>query len=273
MAYARAVCDQARVPLKVVPLTKQYWERVVAHSLGEIAAGRTPNPDVLCNSRIKFGAFLEHIATTNGDSFDRVASGHYARVERGVGLEPALRLSADEAKDQTYFLAGLSQQQLAAAMFPLGGCAAHAWRCVPMRDVVLTWRVASRLPKPSVRQLAAEGRLPTAVRKDSQGICFLGKVCFTALRIACFGMHFACAAPPGVKTCFLPLFLGITLTPASWLVFYRLSSPSLWRSTWATARACLSRLRPGLRLGATAVSGSTPLASARALASREGPGT
>ena len=126
LAYARAVCDQARVPLKVVPLTAQYWERVVAHSLGEIAAGRTPNPDVLCNSRIKFGAFLEHIAASHGGAFDRVASGHYARLERAPGCAPALRLSADDAKDQTYFLAGLSPQQLAAAMFPLGGCVHHA---------------------------------------------------------------------------------------------------------------------------------------------------
>ena len=136
LAYARAVCDQARVPLKVVPLTKQYWERVVAHSLAEIAAGRTPNPDVLCNSRIKFGAFLEHVAAAHAGAFDRVASGHYARVTRfdrsdnGAELDadaapppaPLLRLSEDAAKDQTYFLAGLSPTQLRAAMFPLGGC-------------------------------------------------------------------------------------------------------------------------------------------------------
>ena len=174
LAYARAVCDQARVPLKVVPLTKQYWERVVAHSLAEIAAGRTPNPDVLCNSRIKFGAFLEHVASSYGDSFDRVASGHYARVERGDGRAPALRLSADEAKDQTYFLAGLSPKQLAAAMFPLGWCAAPC--CADARDVALSaCPPTRRLPKPAVRELAAAGRLPTAVRKDSQGICFLGK--------------------------------------------------------------------------------------------------
>jgi tRNA-specific 2-thiouridylase len=166
LAYARAVCDQARVPLKVVPLTAQYWERVVAHSLGEIAAGRTPNPDVLCNSRIKFGAFLEHVAAAHPGAFDRVASGHYARVQRargsaggapgGAGPPPLLRLSEDDAKDQTYFLAGLSAAQLRAAMFPLG--------C---------------LPKPAVRQLAAAGALPTAARKDSQGICFLGKVKFS----------------------------------------------------------------------------------------------
>jgi tRNA (5-methylaminomethyl-2-thiouridylate)-methyltransferase len=155
----------------VVPLTKEYWERVVAHSLGEIRAGRTPNPDVLCNSRIKFGAFLEHVAAAYPGAFDRVASGHYARITRmgssssssgsgsgssGVAPAPLLQLSEDGAKDQTYFLAGLSPSQLRSAMFPLGG-----------------------LPKPAVRELAAAGRLPTAARKDSQGICFLGKVKFS----------------------------------------------------------------------------------------------
>jgi tRNA-specific 2-thiouridylase len=154
LAYARAVCDQARVKLVVIPLTKEYWERVVAHSLAEIKAGRTPNPDVLCNSRIKFGAFLEHIGTKYGGAFDRVASGHYARIHRHNGSggggggssggsasqaalpAPLLCLSEDGAKDQTYFLAGLSQAQLRAAMFPLGGCAptadsAHMHTCLP----------------------------------------------------------------------------------------------------------------------------------------------
>jgi tRNA U34 2-thiouridine synthase MnmA/TrmU len=137
LAYARAVCDQARVKLVVIPLTKDYWERVVAHSLNEIKAGRTPNPDVLCNSRIKFGAFLEHIGTKYGGAFDRVASGHYARIHRHNGSgggsasqaalpAPLLCLSEDGAKDQTYFLAGLSTAQLRAAMFPLGGCAPPA---------------------------------------------------------------------------------------------------------------------------------------------------
>ena len=107
----------------MVPLTREYWDFVVSACIADIASGRTPNPDMLCNSRIKFGAFLEHIAASHGGAFDRVASGHYARLERAPGCAPALRLSADEAKDQTYFLAGLSPQQLAAAMFPLGGCA------------------------------------------------------------------------------------------------------------------------------------------------------
>jgi tRNA U34 2-thiouridine synthase MnmA/TrmU len=193
LAYARAVCDQARVPLKVVPLTKEYWERVVAHSLAEIKGGRTPNPDVLCNSRIKFGAFLEHIGERYAGAFDRVASGHYARIHRhngsgdGSASQPAplLCLSEDGAKDQSYFLAGLSQAQLRAAMFPLGGCAPpadSAHTCV--RTHFTPFSLTSpqhtrRLPKPAVRALALAGALPTAVRKDSQGICFLGKVKFS----------------------------------------------------------------------------------------------
>lgn len=142
----------------MVPLTKEYWERVVSTCVSEIAAGRTPNPDVLCNSRVKFGAFLEHLQAAHSDSFDRVASGHYARLERhgDHALPPMLRLCGDAVKDQTYFLAALSQAQLRHAMFPLGA-----------------------LDKAQVRALAVAGALPPAGRKDSQGICFLGKVKFS----------------------------------------------------------------------------------------------
>ena len=140
--------------LRVVPLTQQYWDRVVAHCIAEMRAGRTPNPDVLCNSRVKFGAFYEHLAAVPA-GFDRVASGHYARLERGGGGEAVLALTRDAAKDQTYFLAQLAQAQLARALFPLG-----------------------HLTKPQVRALAAAADLPNKARKDSQGICFLGKVKF-----------------------------------------------------------------------------------------------
>jgi len=163
LAYARAVCDQARVQLRVVPLTCHYWDHVVSACVADIAAGRTPNPDVLCNSRIKFGAFMEYLHSEHAGQFDRVASGHYARLDRwpthdgtGAALPPILRCCADAVKDQTYFLAALSPAQLASAMFPLGA-----------------------LPKASVRTLAQAGRLPPAERKDSQGICFLGKVKFS----------------------------------------------------------------------------------------------
>jgi tRNA-5-taurinomethyluridine 2-sulfurtransferase len=171
------VCEQLDVPLSVVPLTQQYWDRVVSHCVNEIRQGRTPNPDVLCNSRVKFGAFYEYLDTLS-DRFDRVASGHYARVRRspnatessslhsdGEGKGGAVSkrrddgvemvLTPDSLKDQTYFLAHLSQEQLNKVMFPLG---------------VFT--------KAEVRQLADRAELATKARKDSQGICFLGKVKF-----------------------------------------------------------------------------------------------
>jgi tRNA-5-taurinomethyluridine 2-sulfurtransferase len=160
------VCRQAGVDLRVVPLTDAYWGRVVQHSITEIRAGRTPNPDMLCNSRVKFGAFLEYLEKEHAGEFDRVASGHYARVlrghEGGAGsgntsspAEARLALTADAVKDQTYFLAHLSPAQLSRAMFPLGP-----------------------LTKPEVRDVAALLDLPNKARKDSQGICFLGKVKF-----------------------------------------------------------------------------------------------
>ena len=167
LKFARGVCEQAGVELRVVPLTDEYWGKVVAHSLGEIRRGRTPNPDMLCNSRVKFGAFLAYLDATYPGEFTRIASGHYAqaeRLERGAGggaggegsCRALLRMSADQEKDQTYFLAGLSPAQVERAMFPLGV-----------------------LNKTQVRGLAQECRLPTMDRKDSQGICFLGKVKFS----------------------------------------------------------------------------------------------
>eukprot|EP00898_Chlorokybus_atmophyticus_P001134 jgi/Chlat1/2020/Chrsp158S00129 len=151
LRYAQAVCDSLGVDLRVVHLTDDYWNHVVQHSVGEIKAGRTPNPDVLCNSRVKFGAFFNHI---DFNEFDRVASGHYAHISREDGVAH-LELSVDEDKDQTYFLAHLSQEQLSRIMFPLGF-----------------------LPKAQVRELASRWGFPTSARKDSQGICFLGKVKF-----------------------------------------------------------------------------------------------
>ena len=181
LAEARAVCDVLGVPLEVVPLTNPYWDLVVSHSIAEIARGRTPNPDMLCNSRVKFGAFREHLETHRPGEFDRVASGHYAALDRGEepstaesaesaesgesdesekkrAHAPAVKLvmSADARKDQTYFLAHLSQSQLASLCFPVGG-----------------------LPKARLREVARAARLPNAARKDSQGICFLGKVKFS----------------------------------------------------------------------------------------------
>ncbi|ERN11789.1 hypothetical protein AMTR_s00022p00251260 [Amborella trichopoda] len=157
LKYAKAVCDEVHVPLEVVHLTDEYWNNVVSHIISEYRSGRTPNPDVLCNTRIKFGAFLDAIGNMD---FDYVASGHYARVVHPPPDQPdassALELSADKVKDQTYFLSHLSQTQLNRLLFPLG--------C---------------LSKDEVRRLAAKMGLPNKDRKDSQGICFLGKLKFS----------------------------------------------------------------------------------------------
>ena len=146
--YVRGVCEAASVPLEIVPLQTEYFENVVGHAIDELKAGRTPSPDILCNRQIKFGAFADQIR----GRFDRIASGHYAQVDRSADV-CRLRRSPDPVKDQTYFLSGLTQEQLCSATFPIG-----------------------HLTKPEVRQLATELDLPNKDRKDSQGICFLGKI-------------------------------------------------------------------------------------------------
>ncbi len=164
LGYARAVCDQAGVALEVLSLQRAYHEQVVADAIHELAEGRTPSPDILCNRRIKFGAFFDALDEANIDAnidpnmnrFDRVVSGHYAQLERRDGVTSLLR-GVDPVKDQTYFLYRLDQRQLARCMFPLG---------------------AKR--KDEVRAVAAHLGLPNRDRPDSQGICFLGKVPFDA---------------------------------------------------------------------------------------------
>lgn len=151
LSYARAVTDQLGVQLLVTPLQLEYHERVVSYALHELAEGRTPSPDIFCNQRIKFGAFVDAVMPTLGDGMF-VASGHYARVERD-GERTRLFRSPDEVKDQTYFLSHLRAEQLARAVFPLG-----------------------RMRKAEVRAKAQEYELATAKRPDSQGICFLGKI-------------------------------------------------------------------------------------------------
>jgi len=150
LTFVREVCDRLDVPLRVVPLQRQYRERVVEYALDELRAGRTPSPDVLCNRHIKYQAFLDAI----GGHGLEVASGHYARrVDTADG--PLLATAADPVKDQTYFLAQLTREQLVRCRFPLG-----------------------ELTKQEVRRIAAEHGLPTAERPDSQGICFLGDIPF-----------------------------------------------------------------------------------------------
>ncbi len=155
LGFARAVCEAAGVPLEVISLQRQYHDRVVADMVAALGRGRTPSPDILCNRRIKFGAFFDYLETAASGSFDRIASGHYARIadDEGGGGGRVLLRGVDPVKDQTYFLYRLDQRQLGRCLFPVG-----------------------RYPKREVRRLAKSFDLPNRNRKDSQGICFLGKI-------------------------------------------------------------------------------------------------
>jgi tRNA-uridine 2-sulfurtransferase len=145
---AQAVCDHLGIPLKAVNFSAEYWDGVFEHFLREHRAGRTPNPDVLCNREIKFKAFLDY-ALDLGVS--RIATGHYARLaERADGAH--LLKGRDTNKDQSYFLHALSREQLARALFPIGA-----------------------LTKPEVRAQARAAGLPNHDRQDSTGICFIGE--------------------------------------------------------------------------------------------------
>ena len=115
LEYARAVCEQRRVPLHVVSVQQDYLEHVLDYVVRELRAGNTPSPDLMCNRHVKFGVFAERFA----DGFDTVATGHYARVVRSAG-GPRLRTAPDPVKDQTYFLAYVSAGQLARAAFRSG---------------------------------------------------------------------------------------------------------------------------------------------------------
>jgi tRNA-specific 2-thiouridylase len=150
LKFVREVCRKENVPLEVLSLQTEYWESVVSYTISEIKDGRTPNPDIFCNSLIKFGQFYSKIDA----SFEKVASGHYAKVEKLNG-KYALKTSPDPVKDQTYFLSYLTQSQLSRAIFPLG-----------------------IYQKFEVRNLAKEFNLPNQDRRDSQGICFLGQIKF-----------------------------------------------------------------------------------------------
>ena len=145
---AVAVSGRLGIPIHFRDFSGEYWAGVFEHFLAEYAAGRTPNPDVLCNREIKFKHFLD-AARELGAEF--IATGHYARVEDAAGRHLLLR-AVDRSKDQSYFLHQLGQAQLAATRFPLGG-----------------------LLKRDVRQMALDAGLPTAAKKDSTGICFIGE--------------------------------------------------------------------------------------------------
>ena len=136
------------LPLEVVSLHQEYWDNVMEYALRTVRAGLTPNPDMMCNKMIKFGYFEQRW----GHEFDMTATGHYASTDFVDGKK-YLATAVDPVKDQTDFLAQISYQQLEHLMFPLGS-----------------------MPKAEVRRMAIEAGLPNAYRKDSQGICFLGKI-------------------------------------------------------------------------------------------------
>lgn len=150
---ALIVAEKLEIPFQVVDLSEQYKERIVDYMFNEYEKGRTPNPDILCNREIKFDVFMD-IALELGA--DYVATGHYCRKQTGtINKKPIHKLLAgkDPNKDQSYFLCQLSQKQLSKALFPVG-----------------------EFTKPEVRKIAKEANLITAEKKDSQGLCFIGKV-------------------------------------------------------------------------------------------------
>ena len=149
LADAQAVCDKLGMKLHKVNFAAEYWDNVFEHFLEEYKAGRTPNPDILCNKEIKFKAFLEFAAEDLGA--DYIATGHYVRRQDSNGKSQLLR-GLDGNKDQSYFLYTLSHQQIAQSLFPVG-----------------------ELSKPEVRRIAEQLELITAKKKDSTGICFIGE--------------------------------------------------------------------------------------------------
>jgi tRNA-uridine 2-sulfurtransferase len=147
-----AIGDALDIEVDLVNFAAEYRERVFAYFLSEYHAGRTPNPDVLCNAEIKFKAFLEHAISLGAE---HIATGHYAQLAGGGSNNAAQRQllkAVDANKDQSYFLYRLTQAQIAPALFPLGG-----------------------MTKPLVRALARQIKLPVAAKKDSTGICFIGE--------------------------------------------------------------------------------------------------
>ena len=145
LADAKRVAVQLDIPFKVFDFQKEYKQKVVDYMIGEYEAGRTPNPDIMCNQEVKFKLFLEAALE---DGADMIASGHYAKTENGK-----LLMAVDTNKDQTYFLYRITEDALKKTLFPLG-----------------------EFKKPDVRKMAESRGLITAAKKDSQGICFVGKV-------------------------------------------------------------------------------------------------
>jgi len=148
LADAQKVCDQLNIPLHTVNFSSEYWDRVFEYFLTEYKAGRTPNPDIICNKEIKFKAFLDHAIDLDGDL---IATGHYANCLHHEN-EAILVKGLDRNKDQSYFLHTLNQQQLIKSLFPIG-----------------------KLEKTEVRRIAKDNGFDTFDKKDSTGICFIGE--------------------------------------------------------------------------------------------------
>ncbi len=168
VADAQAVCDKLGIKLHRVNFAADYWDRVFENFLSEYQAGRTPNPDILCNKEIKFKAFLDYAMQLGADY---IATGHYARIGQQEDHYQLLK-GIDTNKDQSYFLYTLGQQQLAKALFPVG-----------------------ELAKPKVRELAAQAGFITHDKKDSTGICFIGERKFND-----FLNRFVPAQPGNIET-------------------------------------------------------------------------
>lgn len=164
LADAQAVCDRLSIQLHTVNFATTYWERVFSHFLREYRAGRTPNPDILCNKEIKFNVFLEY-AKQHGADF--IATGHYARLSQGK--EKQLLKGSDPQKDQSYFLYALNEAQLAQSLFPVGNLTKH-----------------------HVRAIAEKLELKNHAKKDSTGICFIGERKFKTF------LHEYLPAKPGI---------------------------------------------------------------------------
>lgn len=167
---AREVANLLGIPFRIVNLIEEYRERVVDYMIEGYRSGITPNPDVICNREIKFGAFLDYALK---EGFDGIATGHYVKSKVGQQNETELWEGKDKNKDQSYFLALLNQSQAKQGLFPLGN-----------------------LCKPEIRVIAKEAGLPNAEKKDSQGICFIGKI-----KIADFLQEYIPDQPGDIVNC------------------------------------------------------------------------
>ena len=147
---AMLIADKLKIPFKTVDLSKEYKERIIDYMFKEYSNGRTPNPDILCNKEIKFDVFMKLALTLDADY---VATGHYSQIESTNNSEYKLLQGIDKTKDQSYFLCQLNQKQLSKILFPIG-----------------------HLKKSEVRDIAKKKSLITAGKKDSQGLCFVGKI-------------------------------------------------------------------------------------------------